>query len=94
MVVGESVDVRTTMAGMPLGFQWRDREYRTTELPLRFFTRRPWWLEQDRVNKGIGAQVLETEVWRMTAAGRGRSAARVYELTREDSDWKLVRILG
>lgn len=94
MVVGERVDVWTTPAGSPLGFQWRDRQYRLTELPLRFFTRRPWWVEQDRVTKGIGAQVLETEVWRLTASGRGRSAERVFELIREDTEWQLARILG
>lgn len=94
MVVDERVDVRLTPAGSPLGFEWRARHYRMTETPLRFFTRRPWWLEQNRVQKGIGAQVLETEVWRMTAAGNGRAASRVYELTREDSDWRLARILG
>lgn len=94
MVVGERVEVWTTPAGSPLGFQWRDRQYRMTELPLRFFTRRPWWVEQDRVTKGIGAQVLETEVWRLTASGRGRSAERVFELTREDTEWQLARILG
>lgn len=94
MVVGERVEVWTTPAGSPLGFQWRDRQYRMTELPLRFFTRRPWWVEQDRVTKGIGARVLETEVWRLTASGRGRSAERVFELTREDTEWQLARILG
>ncbi|MDQ0276534.1 hypothetical protein QO003_000837 [Arthrobacter silviterrae] len=61
---------------------------------MRFFTRRPWWTEQDRVNKGIGAQVLETEVWRLTATRRGRQAERVFELTREESGWRLARILG
>ncbi|WP_218063952.1 hypothetical protein [Arthrobacter wenxiniae] len=61
---------------------------------MRFFTRRPWWTEQERVNKGIGAQVLETEVWRLTATRHGRSAERVFELTREDSGWRLARILG
>lgn len=94
MVIGERVDVWTTPAGIPLGFEWRQRRYRLTELPLRFFTRRPWWVEQGRVTKGIGAQVLETEVWRLTATGRGRSAERVFELTHEDAQWQLSRILG
>lgn len=94
MVVDERVDVWTTPAGSPLGFQWRARRYRLTELPLRFFTRRPWWTEQARIYKGIGAQVLETEVWRLTATGQGRSAERVFELTHEDSQWQLARILG
>lgn len=94
MVVGERVEVWTTPAGSPLGFQWRSGRYRMTELPMRFFTRRPWWAEQCRVQKGIGAQVLETEVWRLTASLRGRSAERVFELTREDAHWQLARILG
>ena len=94
MVVGERVDVWTTPAGSPLGFQWRSRQYRMTEIPLRFFTRKPWWAEQDRVHKGVGPQVLETEVWRLTATGHGRLAERVFELTREDTQWQLARILG
>ncbi|WP_373418297.1 DUF6504 family protein [Arthrobacter sp. BF1] len=94
MVVDERVNVRTTAAGSPLEFEWRARHYRMTELPLRFFTRRPWWTEQNRIQKGIGAQVLETEIWRVTAAGRGRSAERVFELSHEDSHWRLSRILG
>ncbi|MGO4384279.1 DUF6504 family protein [Specibacter sp. RAF43] len=92
--VDERVQVTTTVTGLPLHFQWRERNYRATQHPVRFFTRRPWWTEQDRVHKGIGAQVLETEVWRLTAVGRGRSAERVYELTREAADWRLARILG
>lgn len=98
--VDERVVVRMTPGGMPLGFEWRERQYRSTEPPLRFYTRRPWWLEQARVHKGIGAEVLETETWRITAAGRsaaghgGRSAERVFELTREDTEWVLARILG
>lgn len=94
MVVDELVDVRTTVAGSPMEFEWRARRYQMTELPLRFFIRHPWWTEQNRIQKGIGAQVLETEVWRVTAAGRGRSAERVFELTHENSHWRLSRILG
>lgn len=93
MVVDERVSVRTTAAGSPLEFEWRARHYRMTELPMRFYTRRPWWTEQDRAQKGIGAQVLETEVWRLTATGQGRSAERVFELTRDDTRWQLARIL-
>ena len=98
--VGERVVVQTTPGGMPLGFEWRERRYRSTEPPLRFYTRRPWWAEQPRVYKGIGPQVLETETWRITAAGRsaagsgGRAGERVFELTRDDTEWVLARILG
>ncbi|MDQ0235685.1 hypothetical protein J2S91_002026 [Arthrobacter bambusae] len=92
--VDERVLVRTTPDGRPLGFEWRDRQYRSTETPLRFYTRRPWWVEQSRIQKGIGPQVLETETWRITASGRGRSAERVFELVRDDADWVLARILG
>lgn len=64
----ENVSVSINRTGEPVGFLWRNSTYRVRTKPIRWFARRDWWLEAARVQRGVGASVLEVEVWRMVAS--------------------------
>lgn len=93
--VDECVEVRTNQLGEPIGFNWRNASYRVITKPVRWFSRRDWWVEAARAQRGIGAGVLEVEMWRLSAIREAHSPAQ-FELihTEENKQWKLVRIFG
>lgn len=93
--VDESVQVKTNRLGEPIGFSWRNGSYRVLTKPERWFARKDWWVEAARVQRGIGAGVLEVEMWRLSAAKESSSPAQ-FELihTEIDNQWKLVRVFG
>ena len=97
----ESVLVSTNQSGEPVGFLWRDSNYKVRARPVRWFARRDWWLEASRVQRGIGPGVLEIEVWRMLASKGGESETKnktQFEIahTQDDANgkniWRLVRV--
>ncbi len=66
--VDEKVLVSTNRIGEPIAFLWRDSNYRVRTKPVRWFARRDWWIDASRVQRGVGAGVLEVEMWRMVAS--------------------------
>jgi hypothetical protein len=66
--INESISVSTNQTGEPVGFLWRNSTYRVRTKPIRWFARRDWWIEAARVQRGVGAGVLEVEMWRMIAS--------------------------
>lgn len=93
--VDERVQVATNPAGEPVAFNWRSGSYRVISRPMRWFSRRDWWVEAARAQRGIGAGVLEVEMWRLSASKDSCSPAQ-FELihTQSDDAWQLVRIFG
>ena len=65
--VDESVTVSVNWAGEPVKFTWAGATYAITAKPVRWYDRRQWWAEAGRVQRGIGAQVLEVEMWQVQA---------------------------
>jgi hypothetical protein len=100
--IDETVLVSTNRSGEPIGFLWRNSNYQVRTKPIRWFTRRDWWLEAVRVQRGVGASVLEVEVWRMMASKREdlESAKKTqFEITHsadgtgnEKDIWRLLRV--
>jgi len=98
--IDEKVEVATDQTGQPVGFLWRSSSYQVSHKPIRWFARREWWLEATRVQRGIGARVLEVEVWRMAASNTDDSAKTTqFEIihdqdsaTEEKGIWRLVRV--
>ena len=97
----ENVLVSTNQSGEPVGFLWRDSNYKVRARPVRWFARRDWWLEASRVQRGIGPGVLEVEVWRMLASKGDEPEAKnktQFEIahTQDDANgkniWRLVRV--
>ena len=96
--VDEKVLVSTNRDGEPVGFMWRDSNYRVSARPVRWFARRDWWIEATRVQRGVGASVLEVEMWRMTATKNTETDGEnqyeiVHTLDGEKGIWRLVRVL-
>jgi len=74
--VDESIQVATNQAGEPVGFSWRNGSYQVITKPVRWFSRRNWWDESARAQRGIGAGVLELEMWRLSASKENSSPAQ------------------
>jgi len=92
--VDEKVTVAVTQNGQPIGFIWRNDSYVVTEKPERWFTRKPWWNEASRVNKGAGQSALEVEIWRLLAIDAAAKKKTQYEFIHcpDDNTWRMVRI--
>lgn len=90
--VDEAVEVSIGVTGEPIGFTWQGVHYSVNAKPLRWFARREWWVEAARVQRGIGAGVIEIEMWRVCACV-GNGPTGIFELiyAAETACWKLVR---
>jgi hypothetical protein len=91
--VDEIVTVAVDKNGQPIGFSWRNESFLVSAPPIRWFARREWWNEAARVQRGIGAGVLEVEMWRLLATGVTKAKSQ-FELVHNTADgiWRLVRI--
>jgi hypothetical protein len=99
MRVDEAVYVATNTGGEPIGFNWRGIAYLVKTRPVRWFARREWWVEAARVQRGIGAGIIEVEMWRLQATPsavnpEAGNAAGQYELIKsaDTNVWRLVRV--
>lgn len=92
--IAECIPVAVNQAGEPVRFSWRGESYRVQSKPIRWFARREWWVEASRVARGIGAGVLEVEMWRLLACQEESGVGAQFELIRraEDNSWQLLRI--
>ena len=96
--VDESVAVAVNGDGEPIGFKWRNANFLVANKPLRWYARKEWWLEANRVQRGVGVSVLEVEMWRMSASSNNKDKAQ-YELVHtldtsggQKHIWRLVRV--
>ena len=94
--VDESVTVSVNWAGEPVKFVWAGATYAITAKPVRWYDRRQWWAEAGRVQRGIGAQVLEVEMWQVQAEIQDSIRATLpkfeFELMHSKNAWQLVRV--
>ena len=92
--VDERVEVSTNSLGEPTGFRWRNIDYRVVSKPERWFSRKDWWVDQARAQRGIGAGILEVEMWRLSAIRDSGPAQFELIHTEQNNSWQLVRIFG
>lgn len=104
MQIDETVTVFTDDFGRPAGFTWRNQNYLVSEDPIRWFSRRNWWVEATSVQRGVGSAVLEVEVWRLVAQAMLQaevdqvSQSSGFELVHQNKpdqtdQWQLLRVL-
>ena len=84
--MGGNVVVSLNQTGEPVEFKWQGASYRVLEKPVRWFSRRQWWAEASRVQRGIGKEVLEVEMWRLQT-----NAGFVELMHPAPNEWRLVR---
>lgn len=68
----EEVEVRTTAAGVPTAVIRKGRAWAVEVEPVRWYERRPWWDQTDRMPVG-GTARIDVEVWQIQARP-GRAA--------------------
>jgi hypothetical protein len=92
--VDEAVEVSVSQSGEPMGFRWRDECYLVMNHPVRWFARKEWWVESARAYRGIGAGVLESEMWRLSA--NCSQGVMHFELLHNvaTNAWQLVRVFA
>ena len=97
-MINENVEVSVDKTGSPIGFSWKGCHYLVNSKPIRWFARKQWWVEAARVQRGIGAGVLEVEMWRLSAdpasSGNVQTKCAQYELVHStpNNHWRLLRI--
>lgn len=93
--VDENISVSVNETGEPIGFRWRNNNYLVKTKPVRWFARREWWIEAARVQRGIGAGVLELEMWRLSACCPKDEISQ-FELVHSalDDGWRLLRVFN
>ncbi|MFC4372179.1 DUF6504 family protein [Citricoccus nitrophenolicus] len=92
----QSVAVTLTTAGVPMGLEMDGRTYSVAAEPVRWYERRKWWKEEHRVYRGLGAGMVDREVWRLQVRlGRARGALHTVDLARHEHSgrWELIRML-
>lgn len=54
--------------GAPLSFHYAGKSYLVCSRPVRWYSRKLWWETEWSAEKGAGASILETEMWRLWAS--------------------------
>lgn len=78
--------------GEPYALKLGEKHYLVSSKPIRWYSRKTWWKDADSAPKGIGAGLIEVEMWRMWAACEDHQA--LFEIRHEvhTNSWQLVQI--
>lgn len=90
--IDESVAVLVNHDGQPVSFDWRGKSYLAIGNPVRWYSRKSWWRELDAAPKGIGANVVETEMWRVRAVSESESGLFELRHNLPSDTWQLAQI--
>ncbi|MCC3274918.1 MULTISPECIES: DUF6504 family protein [unclassified Arthrobacter] len=93
-VFSEAIEVVCSPAGKPLRLVWGGHTYKVGADPVRWYERRNWWEEETRAERGHGAGLVDTEIWRVQARVSEHSELRTLDLSHHvNTDrWRLIRI--
>ena len=67
MRLEEITGVLLDFDGAPVRFRYQNQDYTVASRPVRWYSRKLWWENAESAQKGIGAALLEVEMWRMWA---------------------------
>lgn len=92
-VLETEIMVQTTTAGVPTSVHCNGRLWRVAAEPVRWYERRPWWNQVQRMPKGQGR--VDVQVWRVQArlGHNERSELVTMELERDHQggQWRMRR---
>ena len=79
----------------PASLAWRGLSYRVVAKPVRWFERRPWWIEESRAERGREG-LVDYEIWRVQIVPERRPSAevRTIDVSRHGAAgrWRVVRL--
>jgi hypothetical protein len=79
----------------PVTLTWQGLRYHVVAKPVRWFERRPWWIEESRAERGREG-LVDYEIWRVQIVPeRSPSAqARTIDVSRHGraERWRVVRL--
>jgi len=88
--IDEIVAVLVDQQGSPLVFRWRDKDFQVRSRPVRWFARADWWLGE-RAHRGIGAGIIEVEMWRFLATADEKVTSFELLHNTASNSWKIIR---
>ena len=80
-VFSEAVEVVCSPGGQPLRLFWKGHTYKVAADPVRWYERRNWWDEEPRAERGHGAGLVDSEIWRIQARLNPRSPLRTLDIS-------------
>lgn len=93
-VFSEAIEVVCSPNGQPLRLLWQGRSYKVAAGPVRWYQRRNGWDEEALAERGHGAGLVDSEIWRVRVRLNARSALRTLDLSHDSASgrWRLIRI--
>jgi hypothetical protein len=88
--IDEIVAVLVDQQGSPLVFRWREKDFQVRSRPVRWFARADWWLGE-RAHRGIGAGIIEVEMWRFLATADEKVTSFELLHNTASNSWKIIR---
>jgi len=88
--IDEIVAVLADQQGSPLVFRWREKDFQVRSRPVRWFARADWWLGE-RAHRGIGAGIIEVEMWRFLATADEKVTSFELLHNTASNSWKIIR---
>jgi hypothetical protein len=88
--IDEIVAVLVDQQGSPLVFRWREKDFQVRSRPVRWFARADWWLGE-RAHRGIGAGIIEVEMWRFLATADEKITSFELLHNTASNSWKIIR---
>ena len=88
--IDEIVAVLVDQQGSPIVFRWREKDFQVRSRPVRWFARADWWLGE-RAHRGIGAGIIEVEMWRFLATADEKVTSFELLHNTASNSWKIIR---
>lgn len=84
--------VMTDFDGAPVCFSYQGHSYTVISRPVRWYSRKRWWQEATAAPKGIGAELIEIEMWRLWAASDHSRVFFELSHTLPQDSWEITQI--
>lgn len=92
MQQGLITGVLTDFDGAPVCFSWQGRSYTVISRPVRWYSRKHWWQNANAAPKGVGAELIEVEMWRLWAASDNDRVFFELRHSLSEASWEISRI--
>lgn len=88
----EVVSVLCNDEGQPVAFIWRGAQYLVSSRPVRWYSRRCWWVDFNSAYHE-GPASLEVEIWRLRGSSESDFGFFEIEHIQPEDEWRMVRVI-